>query len=1144
MKKHRLSGYGKIPLGMPLTFVLRTMKLTAAFVLTACLQVSATAWSQTKITLSTKRMHLAKVLQVIEAQGHVRFVYSNDILPNDEFISLDVKDQPLDVVLSKVLRNTDLTFKALDKELIVIGPASATIQNIKVKGKVTDPKGNPLPGVSVQVAGTTRGAVTSPDGAFQLEAPDNATLVFSFVGYVQQQVAVNNRTTIDVVLQEDTKGLNEVVVVGYGTQKKVNLTGSVATISAEKLTSRPVTSVQNALQGMAPGVTVLNRPGDVGKEASNSTITVRGRTNLQSPGPMIIIDGIPSTGNDMASLNPNDIESMSVLKDAASASIYGSRAANGVILINTKRGKEGKMMIDVNASYGISSPTRTPKYVNSHDFAMLYNEGLVNAGGTPLYTAEQLKKFQDGSDPDHYPNTDWYKEVLRKNPAYKDIQVGVTGNSKNTTYYLSLGYMGQQSLMPTKAQNRYTMRLNTSSQVLPILNIGTNIALTKNDLINNGGELNWTSLNRTPSIYVARQSDGSWGSIMAGKGVGATMVNDNQLRNVYEGGRNWDKANSFTGGINGTLTPLKGFTVKGLASLKLDNRTANRFWNTQDPVLNFDTKQPIANTSVVLNEMQEKWGQRQTMLLQAYAEYEKTFNKHNARVMLGASEESNVYRDIYAGRLDFPTNNLGSVGAGNGGGDFVSTGDNWTALSPDGTSAQNANGSYSEAWAIRSYFGRLNYSFADKYLFEANMRFDLSSRFHPDHRLAQFPSVSAAWRISEEEFMKNVSWINNLKLRGSWGILGNESAVAPGNYYNFLINNIDYGFNGTTVTSIYQKAASNRATTWEKVYMTNVGLDATILKGLFDISVDYFVKRTEGILLDSKTAGAFGLQDPARINAGSTQNKGIEVILSHSNKIGKDFTYNVTVNLSKINNKILNLGTNDKRVSGYYIEKVGESVGSFYGYVTDGLYTEEDEKNKYPKLYSQTKPGDIKYVDVDGNGVINADDRRVLGNDVPWLNYGVNLSAAYKGFDLNVLTYGVAQVKTYWANEASFAFFNGGAAKPYHLERWTKDNPNPNAPYPRILIGDKNNQNVKENSSFWLFSGDYFRIRAITLGYTLPASISKKAAMHSARLYVAANNPFTFMFDKRMTDYDPEMGSGRGGYPGIKTWAIGVNVKF
>lgn len=1143
MKKNRLSGMVYAPPGMPFTYVLRTMKLTAILMLAACLQVSASAFSQNKITLNAKRMHLSKVLQAIEAQGNVRFVYNNDVLPNNEFISIDVKDQPLDVVLSKVLQNTALTFKALDKELIVIAPGNAVIKNITVKGKVTDAKGTPIPGANVQIAGTSRGTVTSPEGIYQIETSDDATLLFSFVGYLQEKIAVNNRTTIDVVLKEDTKGLNEVVVVGYGAQKKVNLTGAVSSISAQNLVSRPVTSVQNALQGLVPGLTVLSTPGDVGK--NNGTITIRGRSNLTNAtsAPLYIIDGIPSTAADLAAVNPNDIENMSVLKDAASASIYGSRAANGVILITTKRGKEGKMSIDVNTSYGISSPTRLPHYLGSVDYATLYNEGMVNAGKNPLFTDEQIQKFRDGSDPDHFPNTNWYKEALRKNPSYKDVQVGVNGSSRNTTYYLSLAYMNQESLVPTTAQNRYTMRLNTTTQVLPIFNIGTNIAMVKNDLKNNGGDLGFVELNRAVPTLVGRQSDGTWGTINGGK-VDATLSKNNVMRNNLEGGRSWDRTNTFTGGVNGTLTPLKGLAVKGLASLKLDNRTANRFVNTMPALIDFDSKNELNSTARLLNEMQEKWGQRQALLLQAYAEYEKTFNRHSAKIMMGASEESNVYRDIYVGRKNFATNTLGTVEGGSQSPDDISTGDDLAALTPDGKSKQAANGSYSEAWAIRSYFGRLNYSFADRYLIEANMRFDLSSRFHPDYRLAKFPSVSAAWRISEENFMKSVKWVSNLKLRGSWGILGNENAVPIGNYANYLESAITYTFEGNPVNGVYQDRASNRLTTWEKVYMSNVGIDGTFLNGKLDVTADYFIKKTEGILLEKTLEEVIGLKPPSS-NAGSTRNKGIELMLSYNDKIGKDFGYNVSVNMSMIKNTILSLGGDKDRMHDtYYIDRVGESVGSFFGYEIDGLLTADDIKNKYPLLYPNSQPGDIKYKDADGNGKIDGNDRRVLGSEVPWFNYGLNLGAHYKGFDLGVLTYGVVNAKVYLANEASYAFFNGAGVKDYHLDRWTKDNPNPNAPYPRMLVGGDATQNNDPVSAFWVFNSSYLRIRSLTLGYTVPATWIKRAAMSSARIYLAANNPFTIMADKRLRDYDPEMASGRGTYPGVKTWVIGLNVKF
>ncbi|ASZ13786.1 TonB-dependent receptor [Chitinophaga pendula] len=1138
MKKNKLSGGRPSAPGMRVLVFLRFMKLTTILLLGACLQVSANAYSQQgKITINTKRMQLAQVLSLIEKQGNVRFVYSNDVLPNQQFVAVTVKDETVERVLSEILRNTSLTFRQLDKELIVIAPGATVIQNIPVKGKVTDSKGDALIGVSVQIAGTSRGTITGADGSYQIEAPGSATLVFSYIGYLQQQIAVNDRTRIDLVLQEDTKGLSEVVVVGYGAQKKVNLTGSVATVSAQQLTARPVTNVQNALQGLVPGLTVLSRPGDVGRDAG--TITVRGRTNLSSPGPMVIIDGIPSSNRDLAALNPNDIENMSVLKDAASSAIYGSRAANGVILITTKKGTAGKMSVDLNASYGIQSPTRIPKYLGSGDYARLYNEALTNAGKSPIYKPEQIARFENGSDPDLYPNTDWYGQTLKKNPTYKDVQLGVSGSSKNSMYYLSFGYMNQESLVPYKGSNRYTVRLNTSSQVLPILNIGANVSMVKQDIDNNGGDLSWTELNRSLPTAVARHSDGSWGTVNGGVTDGTTAKN-NVLRILDEAGRRKDRDFTFMGGLNGTLTPLKGLTIKGLASLKMDYRTANRFWSTMPPLTDFITKQPLASTQNKINEMQEKWIRQQEVLLQAYAEYEKSLNRHHTRVMVGASQESNIYRDQLTGRRNFPVNNLGTVGAGSSNPADFSTEDKLTDL----TAARKPNGTYSESWAMRSFFGRINYNYDEKYLLEANLRLDLSSRFDPDYRKAWFPSVSAGWRLSEEQFMKDIKWIDNLKLRTSWGVLGNQNEVVPGNYYTFLTTNLGYGFDGVAADGIWQVRGVNRQTSWEKVYMTNVGVDATLWEGKLSVTADYFIKRTEGILLAKNFPATYGIEKVAFVNAGSTRNRGVEIMLSHSNRIGKDFTYDISVNVSKIKNTILSLGDDRQRINSYWIEKVGESVGSFFGYEAIGLFRDENDVKQHATQSVATRAGDIKYKDQNGDGKIDANDRVVMGNDVPWLNYGINLGMVYKGIDLNVITYGVSDVKVYLVNEASFSFFNGAGVKPYHLNRWTKDNPDPNAQYPRLLTSADGSHNYQNISSFWLYNGAYFRIRSITAGYTLPANWTKRVGMKSARIYIAANNPFTFMADKRLTDYDPEMASGRGGYPGVKTWAAGVNIKF
>ncbi len=1008
-----------------------------------------------------------------------------------------------------------------------VATASARQQSVVVQGKVTTAKGEPLPGVTVVwKENTAIGTATSADGTFNLNAPQaTGTLVFSFIGYVPREVAVTGQTALNVTLQEDTKALEEVVVVGYGTQKRADVTGAVATIDTKQLTDRPVTSIQNALQGVSPGLTVIQRPGDVGSVGS---ITVRGRTNLGSPGPMIVIDGIPASNTELAALNPNDVANMSLLKDASAASIYGSRAANGVIVVTTKKGNVDKTTISLNANYGFQSATRLPQYMDAVGYARFYNEAMTNAGKTPTYTDEQIQKLGNGSDPDNYPNTNWYKAVLRDAAPQSDINLNIASSGKATNYYLGASYMNQQSLIPNKDMNRYTLKLNTDTEVIPsLLKVGTNISFIKEDYDNAGGNFNWTELNRSLPITVNRQSDGSWGSITAGN-VNANNAQRNVLRRIEEGGNSWTRNNYLQTAANASLTPLKGLSINGLFSLKYSNLNNWQFASTIDPISNFLTKEPIASTAVTINEMTENWGKRQEILSQATANYERSFGQHNTKLLLGASQENNTYRTAFLGRKNFPNNDMTTIVSGSSNPEDISSG---------------ANRTNETQWAIRSFFGRVNYDFANKYLLEGSLRADYSSRFHPDYREAVFPSVSAGWRLSEETFMRDFGWMDNLKLRGSWGVLGNQDVVPPGNYFSLINSGAAYSFEGNPVDGAWQSTGANMFATWEKVYMTDLGLDVSLWRGKLDITADYYVKRTSGILLQLPVLSTYGLNAPFR-NAGKTRNKGIELNIVHNGAVGQDFTYNAGLNFSKIQNEIVDLGGVKERFpGGYWIERIGESVGAYYGYRAEGLFVNQEEVQNHAFQSAATKPGDIKFEDINGDNKIDAADRVILGNDVPWLTYGLNLGAAYKGFDINVITYGVADVKTYLDAEAAYPFFNGAGLKEAYNDRWTTDNPNANAAFPRTLTSPDAQHNYV-TSSFWLFSGSYFRVRSITLGYNLPTAFTDKLSLQTVRLYASSNNPFTIMGDKRLNDYDPESSSGRGGYPGVKTISFGINARF
>lgn len=1017
---------------------------------------------------------------------------------------------------------------------------------VEIKGKVVDTQG-PLPGLTVSLKGNPKiGVSTDANGVYSIKVPEDAVLVFQMLGYQPQEIPVRGKQTVNVTMEADNTNLDEVVVVAYGTQKKANLTGAVATISNKQLVNRPVASTQNALQGLTPGVTVLQRPGDVGRSSSgtaNNTggITIRGRSNLGTPSPMYIIDGIPATAQEFASLNANDIDNMSVLKDASSAALYGSRAANGVIVVTTKRGGGEKAVISLNANYGWQSATKLPHYTNSADYATLYNEAMRNAGRSELFSADQIQKFTDGSDPDLYPNTDWYKTVIRSSAPQSDVNLNISAPGKITDYYLGLSYLNQASLIPDKTQDRIVAKLNTTSKILPnLLTVGTNFSFIKQDYDRQGADMSWTELNRSLPTAVVRQSNGNWGSINAGT-ANADVAKRNQLRRLEEGGSSWDRDNYLQTAANATLTPLKGLSINGLVSLKYTNSNAWSFDSEISPIPNFLTGELMSATVFFPNEMKEYWRKRQELMVQGTVDYERTFGQHYAKATVGASQESNVFRQAFLGRKNFPNNDMSTIGSGSTNPSDISSDD-------DG----QANRTVQEEWAIRSVFGRVNYSFADKYLLEGNVRMDYSSRFRSDLRRAVFPSFSAGWRISQEDFMKDISWLDNMKIRGSWGSLGNQDAVSIGNYYELINTGYAYSFEGNPLDGAWQGIGTNPLALWEKVYMTDIGLDITLFKGKLDIVADYYVKNTKGILMRRPTLVTYGIKDEDPNNgipfenAAETRNRGFELSVTHNNKIGNDFQYSISANISKIDNTIIELGGAKERFNSYYIERVGESVGAIFGYQADGLFADEADVTNHAFQSNATKPGDIKYRDINGDNVINAADRTIIGNDVPWFNYGFSLAAAYKGFDFNVITYGVSNVDTYIESEAAYPFFNGAGVKEELKDRWTVENPDPNANFPRMLVSADGQQNYSggNRSSFWVFSASYFRIRGITLGYTFPETVSKKIGMSNLRIYGTANNPFTFMADKRLADYDPEMVSGRGGYPGIKTWSVGLNAKF
>lgn len=1001
-------------------------------------------------------------------------------------------------------------------------------QNITVNGTVTDANNEPVIGATVMVENTTNGTITDIDGNYLLSnVPPQATLQFSYVGMKAQTIAVNGQTTINVKMASDTELLDEVVVVGYGTQRKVNLTGTVNTISPNEIVGKSVTSLANAIQGTTPGVTVISRPGDLGNDMGS--INVRGRGNLGSSTPLYIVDGVPVGQGDFMRIHTGDIESISILKDAAASAIYGSRAAFGVFLVTTKKGKEGKASVSYNGYYGLQTPTVLPKKLNSNDYAMLINEANLNAGKKPVYDDAALKLIREGNSPDLYPNNDWYDMVYRDSSPMQEHNISVMGGGQ-TRYFVSGTFYEQNSLIPDRKLNRYSFRANTDRDFFDWFRLGTNVSYVKDDW-SRQGDFSITDLDRMTPLTVGKHTDGTWGTVTGGIQSGI-LAENNPLRKMAEYGRANTQTSRLNTNVNATLKPIEGLSIDGILSYSKTDFTESKFENRVPKLIGFIDKELMTGTEKPINKLENNWDTSTTLMLQFFATYAKTIGLNDISAMAGTQYETYQYKKLSGSRKDFPSNALDVLDAGSG-------------------KAENlGNGGNLRERAFLSQFGRLNYAYDGKYLFEANVRFDRSSQFPSHNRLGIFPSFSGAWRMSEEAFLKDVNWLTNLKLRASWGKLGNVSNVGYYDYMDVLAIGTAYVMDGSKQDGVWPFKQPNSNLSWEKVMMTNIGVDAAFFNNKFDIQVDAFNKVTSDILLRMPQPFELGLKTDKDVNkdertstnAGVVTNKGIELTANHRNQIG-DFKYQISGNISKIWNKVSDLNGLDDQISGVWIHRVGEAIGSFYGYKAEGLFVDEKDVTDHVKQDAATKPGDIKYADINKDGKFNADDRTILGNDVPYFTYGLSFSAAYKGFDLSVQGQGVNDVMVYLSGETSQAFFNGASGKEFHLGRWTKENPNPNAVYPRILPTASNNHNTR-TSSFWLFDADYFRIKNLALGYTIPQSFTQRMGIDKMRMYLSATNLLTIRADKRMKDFDPEMASARSTYPNLKVVSVGLNLTF
>ncbi|MBX2922522.1 MAG: TonB-dependent receptor [Chitinophagaceae bacterium] len=1105
------------------------MKLSIALLLLS-LQVSAiNNYAQGVINLKADKISIQEIFTQIEKQAGYHFYYSSDDIPLQEKFSINVVNAGINQTLSQLFNGINLKWKIVRNNKVIISVSDepyTTSKNYKqIKGAVQNEFGEPISGASVNIKGTARGVISDVQGVFLIEAVEGDTLKISAIGYTAEEIVIGSESSLTIILKIAATQNEEVVVVGYGTQKRANLTGAISTIDTKKIVNRPSSSLTNTLQGMVPGMAVIARPGDVGNDIGS--INIRGRGNFGTSSPLYIVDGVPVSASDFARIRPNDVASISVFKDAAAA-IYGSRAAYGVVLVTTKTGQGEKMVIDFDVSYGSQKALLIPRYVGSYDYAILRNEAAVNAGQSHPFTDEQLRLIQNGSDPDLYPDNNWYKKTLRHSAPLYQAELSVSGGGK-TKYFLSGGYMKQGSLLPGKRLDRYSLRANTETRVSRIFKVGTNISLVRDEIQSDGGSLNWQELNRKLPLTVIRQSDGAWGSITSGA-INTTHAAGNPIRQLEEGGWSKDMTNRFYGTLKGVLQPIPGLEFNGSLTYNFANGENQLFKNRMDPVINFFTKEPIVS-SAQQNSLDENWLNTSLLMSQLYGSYEKRVGDHFAKLMVGASYEDNRSNSLRGYRTDFPSNSVGVIGGG--------------SVNPDLT-----NGGNKLRRVFLSDFARLNYSYQDKYLLEASFRADASSQFAPGHRWGYFPSVGLSWVASEEGFLKNADWINTLKIRASWGRTGDISNIGYYDYLDAMTTGIAATIGGVFVTGIWPGQPPNPTLTWEKVDTKNLGLDFSFFKNKIYGQIDIFGKLTYDALLQLPNPVELGYTSSPFVNVGKISNKGIETQLNYSDKIGR-LSYTVTGNFSTIRNKILDMGGLDNKPDGKFIYKVGGSVGDFYMYRSLGLFANAEDITNSPdqSAIGAPGPGDIKYADVSGpkgvpDEVVNALDRTTVGNDVPYTTYGVGINLSYRNFDVSAFGQGVSNVKVYLEMEASQAFFNSGGVKEYVKGRWTIQNPDPHAVYPRVLVSANNTQNLAV-SDFWLFNADYFRVKTITIGYSFPEHLIEKLHIKGLRIYLSSNNLFTIRGDKRMKDFDPESPSSRGDfYPGIKTISGGLNLKF
>lgn len=1094
----------------------RIMRITYMLLFAAIFCLHAEHAISQKITLQGDNLSVKDYLNTIEKQTEYLFIYDAGVNVNKK-ISVNMVGKSIKEVLDNFSALLGLNYSQKGSYIVLsshkIKETSASLvdrQKKTITGVVTDEMGEPIIGANVIEKGTTNGIITDIDGKFTLEVAPGAVVQVSYIGYNTQEVKIGNQSALAIRLVEDTQALSEVVVVGYGVQRKVTTTGAVTKLEGDEINKMTVVNATKALQGLSPGITVVDRGGAPGSD--DPEIYLRGVGTTGNAKPLVLVDGIEMS---LSQIPSSEIENISVLKDAASASIYGSRAAHGVILVTTKRGKEGKVKLSYDGTIGFQDRAVKAEQVSAREYMTMVNEALVNSGGSIQYSEDDILATERGDDPYNHSYLNWGNEVYK--PTYiTQHTLNLTGGSEVGRYLVSFDYLDQPGLIENTEYQRYSYRVNTDLNIGKMLKVSSDVTYRHIDRLwpESLGSVQYEVWSMQPTSPV-KYENGDYRLDKQNRNAISLMDMDVVGEDRYN-------KDVVYGQVKADFEPIKDLVFTGMASLNgsWDRRKIHyknyKYYNEAGELVT-QRNNP--------NSVKDSRNNSYQMTLRFLANYKKRFgDDHDLALLYGMEQIS--YRNYYsmAQRKDLISDALPDVSLGSAGSQFAE--------------------GYPTKWGINSFFGRVNYGFKDKYLFEANIRTDGSSRFAKGHKWGVFPSFSAAWRISEEGFVKNLGFVDNLKLRASWGQTGNERIDAF--MYLPQYNTSNVVMNGSLVSAVYQKKMANPDVTWETVEQTNIGLDFGFLNNTIYGELDWYSKDTKDILLALGIPHFIGLDAPEQ-NAGVVRNSGIEAMAGFRKTFG-EFTFNTSFNLAYNKNEWVDRGGDDKNISGYNIQTIGSPLNAFYIYQADGLIANEQELEEYrakyksdPRGMSDLHAGDVKLVDTNNDGTIDPDDRQIFASNIPKFTYGWNISGEYKGFDLSLLFQGSSGANRMmygeWIEGPSYEAFTGI----HFRDRWTEENRNGNAEMPRLEAA--NNRNASTYNSFFLKKTNYLRLKNAQLGYTFSKGITDKLRITKLRLYVSGSNLLTF--SSLYQGLDPEGKSDRiNDFPPLKIVNFGVNIIF